>query len=112
MMSSGSLTGRLASKRSATGQTNRRIKPNLSGGALNGRSRNLTHCTHGCECPQPAAPLASGFSNARSVRKEKYIMPQLEPLSFSLVFLDRLTTLYELFAVITRLKIVSARIFL
>ncbi|HEX3719448.1 MAG TPA: hypothetical protein VH595_15960 [Verrucomicrobiae bacterium] len=40
---SGSLTGRLASRYSATGQTNRRFNPNLSGGALNGQSEITLH---------------------------------------------------------------------
>jgi hypothetical protein len=42
-MSPGALTGRLASRHSATGQTNRRIIPNLFGGALNGQSEITLH---------------------------------------------------------------------
>jgi hypothetical protein len=63
------LTGRLASRYSATGQTNRRIQPNLYGGALNGRSEIRSISPSSVQATADLLHSASDFRIARSVRK-------------------------------------------
>jgi hypothetical protein len=68
VMSPGALTGRLASRHSATGQTNRRLNPNLFGGALNGPSEITLHFAGVRSDHSRPAPFRFRFQTARSVR--------------------------------------------
>src|SRR5208282_4184168 len=63
----GALTGRLASRYSATGQTNRLIG-NLDGHALIGRSKTALNSAVVRSCHSRPAPFRCRFQNARSVR--------------------------------------------
>ncbi len=62
----GALTGRLASRYSATDQTNRR-DGNLDGHALTGRSKTALNSAVVRSCHSRPAPFRSRFQNARSV---------------------------------------------
>ena len=64
---SGALTDRLASRYSATGQTNR-LKCNLDGHALIGRSKTALNSAVVRSCHSQPAPFRCRFQNARSVR--------------------------------------------
>jgi hypothetical protein len=63
----GALTGRLASRYSATGQTNRR-DGNLDGRALIGRSKTALNSAVVRSCHSRPASFRCRFQNARSVR--------------------------------------------
>ncbi|HXR04158.1 MAG TPA: hypothetical protein VN836_05570, partial [Verrucomicrobiae bacterium] len=63
---SGALTGRLASRYSATGQT-KRPDGNLDGCALNGRSKTALNSAVVRSCHSRPAPFRCRFQNARSV---------------------------------------------
>jgi hypothetical protein len=60
------LTGRLASRHSATDQTNRR-DGNLDGHALTGRSKTALNSAVVRSCHSRPAPFRCRFQNARSV---------------------------------------------
>ena len=62
----GALTGRLASRYSATDQTNRR-DGNLDGQALTVRSKTALNSTVVRSCHSRPAPFRCRFQNARSV---------------------------------------------
>jgi len=62
----GALTGRLASRYSATGQTNR-LKWNLDGRALIGRSKTALNSAVVRSCHSRPAPFRCRFQNARPV---------------------------------------------
>jgi len=62
----GALTGRLASRYSATDQTNRRDE-NLDGHTLIGRSKTALNSAVVRSCHSRPAPFRCRFQNARSV---------------------------------------------
>jgi len=70
----GSLTGRLASRCSATGQTNRRHDPNLYGRALNGRSEIRSISPSSVQATADLLHSASDFRTpVQCERKKLYV---------------------------------------
>jgi hypothetical protein len=62
--SDGALTGRLASRSSATGQTNRQFHRTYPAAHSTDISKTTFTARTGCECSHPTAPFTSGFRNA------------------------------------------------